>query len=1017
MSISIRTYLIGLCLLSSFWLSKLQSQDFGFDRYSLLEGLPQSQVYAIYNDCQGYLWCGTQGGGVAKFDGYAFTALTTDDGLGSDYVHGITELRCGTFVFSDTKGLTVMEAETTVYYPLSYFEGFQVNGIYKVSDDSLLIGTDRGVFIYKHQSKLITRYSLSNLLDKSRVYSFVSDGKSIYIATGSGLFEVKNDIVYRYSTKNGLINENINTVYLTDGDSLWCTSYDGGVQLINTNNKQVIRKLEDSMFRKVSTLLAYQNRLWIGTENQGVAIFDLRTSTLEKIDDHTGLPTNQIKTITKDRWNNIWIGTSGSGLLKYKKHPFTLYNTSSGMASERIYSLSQASDSSLWLATGSDGIGLLNGNKVTYPIRDSIMSDIKAKSMAHDTKGRLWIGTEAHGLLLVDSLRVKKRFLSADGLPHTNIKSILVDGTDHVWVATNDAGLYKITSEDTDSFIVMPVGTKEGLFYKDLTCLTKDSDENIWFGTKGGAIGCIQDNKVVATYQHQHLLPNGYIRSLLVSKNGIIWVAIAGEGIYQSNGDLIQPKFEKIKMKGQSYSKNIYLLIMDKDGHLWSGSESGVDRFTFSSDNTVTNIAHYGKGEGFTGMETCQNAALLDFKGNLWFGTMNGLMYHPTAQQEASVPPPMLSMIDISLFYNPIQESKYSEWFLPNIGLKDGLSLPYHSNHLSFHYVGTHLDYGRDIEYRYMLEGMEDQWSPPTSQTSVNYASLPPGHYTFKVQAIADGRLYSEALASTFDIKQPYWMLWWFRWAIGILLGIAIVTIFKYRVSVIRKKAAIQNTQLETQNQLLTLEQKALQLQMNPHFIFNALNSIQSLVSEKNPIEAREQISNFAALMRSILSNSRQKSIPLQDEINTLKKYLKMEQFCQKTPFTFTIHLEQHINQEEIEIPSMLLQPFVENAVIHGLAHMNTPGHISIHFELAPKNILICTIVDNGVGRAKATELRNQHQQGHISVGMDVTEKRLAALYPSDTIRPLKITDLYDEKGKPAGTKVEVYIPFYNAFE
>ena len=202
---------------------------------------------------------------------------------------------------------------------------------------------------------------------------------------------------------------------------------------------------------------------------------------------------------------------------------------------------------------------------------------------------------------------------------------------------------------------------------------------------------------------------------------------------------------------------------------------------------------------------------------------------------------------------------------------------------------------------------------------------------------------------------------------------------------------------------------------MNPHFIFNALNSIQSLVATKDYATAREEIGNFATLMRSILSNSRKQRINLQEEMDTLEQYLKMEQFCQRVGFHYEIIPPNNMDAEEVEIPPMLLQPFVENAIIHGISHLEKDGKITVEFQVY-HTLLECRITDNGVGRERADELRQSQKPGHQSVAMEVTKDRLQALKGKMSYTALEVTDVLDNGGLVCGTKVVVRLPLEVGF-
>ena len=207
---------------------------------------------------------------------------------------------------------------------------------------------------------------------------------------------------------------------------------------------------------------------------------------------------------------------------------------------------------------------------------------------------------------------------------------------------------------------------------------------------------------------------------------------------------------------------------------------------------------------------------------------------------------------------------------------------------------------------------------------------------------------------------------------------------------------------------LLSLEQKALQLQMNPHFIFNALNSIQSLISQKDEKKARYQLAKFSKLMRSILENSRSQVITLEDEIQTLQDYLAIEKSSRGNTFDFKVTTLLEVDTEELMIPPMILQPFVENAIIHGVAHLTENGKIDIHF-LQKNKILECSIQDNGIGREAAKEIKSQIEHQHKSAALEVTQERLDILNKDMRgLKSLEITDLKNKNGDASGTKVLV---------
>jgi len=336
-------------------------------------------------------------------------------------------------------------------------------------------------------------------------------------------------------------------------------------------------------------------------------------------------------------------------------------------------------------------------------------------------------------------------------------------------------------------------------------------------------------------------------------------------------------------------------------------------------------------------------------------------------------------------------------------------------NNIGFGFRAVNLDYPTGMSYVWKLAGLDEDWSPASKSESVNFTNLSPGKYRFMAKALNKAGLESESISTPFEIKPAIWQLRWFQVAVLALLGLLAFLFFRYQIKKVKKKEAARRAQLELENELLNLEQKALQLQMNPHFIFNALNSIQSVVVNQKTDVARDQIQNFAGLMRGILSNSKKANITLQEEFSTIDKYLKLEQFCQAKPFDFEIHLPEGYDPDEVEIPPMMIQPFVENAVFHGVSHLNEKGLINVVFEIEQER-LSCIIEDNGVGRKKAAEVNKARKAGHQSTAIAVTKQRLESLRQNKNYTAFQIEDVLNSNGEVNGTKVTLRMPLQLTF-
>lgn len=988
-----------LCLLPALF---CQAQSLDFSVWSLEQGLPQSQVYALCEDKKGYLWLGTQGGGVCRFDGANFEVFSTDDGLPSNYIFALHKDKNDHLWAAGSAGLARFDNKQ--FQPV---EGLQYPAycLLNSPDGRLLCGAARGIWQYDDKSGAMQPLSAGIQLDAKAVYSMVTTPTGIlFLGTDAGLWRFdpaqKNATALNSSAQ--IPAGAVQSMYL-EGSLLYFTVSGSGIYAIDTETQKLrSRNVSASMERPLCLLRSADGNLWAGTQGNG--LFKLNASDLSQLAHFTesdGLPHSHIRTLLEDHNGHLWIGTSGGGLAKPGSRAFRRYDRADGLPGNRIYALAQAPDGKLWVSAAQNGLAVLDSARWRLSNADSnFLSGVKTRSLAFDTAGMLWAATEGKGLIGMG--RGNRTFFRRDNgfLPSDWVQKVLCDAYGNIWVGTAE-GLVRLSRTPEGGWVKKIFSTREGLPANSITALAMDARGRVWAGSNNGALACIVNDMVEAKYGARDGLPSVQITGLALDAEGYCWVAYKGAGLYVGKN-----KFAPAATPQPLHSQNLYLLTADRLGNLWIGAENGVERLSIGSGR-ILSIEHFGKNEGFSGIETCQDAVLALDNGELWFGTMNGLMrYLPgSGGPEKSVP--LLHFEQISLFYKPIEASAFAgKTAMLFAASGPGLELPWNQNHLSFSFKAVDLIHAGQLRYRWKLESADSEWSPWSDQVQVNYAQLAPGAYRFWVQAGVDEKTLSAPISAVFTIRKPWWDEWAFRLP---LLGALLLLILggaRWYIRRIRQKEAAQREQLELQNKLLQLEQKSLQLQMNPHFIFNALNSIQSLIATQDYAVARQEINHFAKLMRGILHNSRKSVITLKAEMDTLEQYLRVEQFCQQNPFTFELTLECIADPEELEIPPMLLQPFVENAVVHGISPLPYPGHISVRFAFREQH-LYCTIRDNGVGRERAARLREAKKPGHQSTALQVTQERLAALGGS-----LQFNDIVQPDGQIGGTEVLIDFGF-----
>ena len=314
------------------------------------------------------------------------------------------------------------------------------------------------------------------------------------------------------------------------------------------------------------------------------------------------------------------------------------------------------------------------------------------------------------------------------------------------------------------------------------------------------------------------------------------------------------------------------------------------------------------------------------------------------------------------------------------------------------------LRYRNEISYMYRLEGAESEWrTVGFTDNVIEYRSLAAGTYMFKAKAICRG-IESEEITYNFTIATPFYMAW--RFYLLVLVGVVMLLVFWFRRRLKRQEILAQQ-----QNELNASKLTAIQSQMNPHFIFNALNSIQSLVLKGDIDNSYTYITKFANLVRRTLNYSDKEFIDFSEEIKLIELYLTLEQLRFKEDFAFEINTN---DVDDVMIPPMLIQPFIENALVHGLLHRSGSKRIKLDFEL--DDVLICTITDNGVGRAKAKAIKERQRSEHESFSGNAIRTRFEILqrYHKGSLG-FDYEDL-TENGEPAGTRVKLRIPVKRKF-
>jgi ligand-binding sensor domain-containing protein len=990
------------------------AQQYNFRNLSVKEGVAQSQVYSLLQDSRGFLWMGTRGGGLTRYDGLTMKTFTVKDGLVNNYVFCIKEDKQHKLWIGTNNGLSEYNGvRFTNTHPKADSGQVWIQNIDFDHAGNKWLATNEGVC-------LLEQGRWSNITDRMHLPKTVVNALCvdragfIWYGTSEGLFKITahNNTFQceKYGKAKGFMNNSITSIKQDAQGVLWIGTYGDGVYVYD--GKQFSRIDQHLELYKQTILDIYfdhSDKVWLATLTHGVAEYDRHTHSFTWLTENEGLGNNHVRSIAQDKSGNYWFGTSGGGVCNYFGKQFSTYDKSSGLGGNFIYSIFRDSKNRLWIGNSDKGISVYDSARFTGFDAHNGFLDVKVKAIAEDDKGIIYLGTDGQGVYAFNG----EVFQPVEGLRHKYIRAIVKDKSGDMWFATAGTGLFQKSTEPGFAHI-QNYTVKDGLLSNRLTALHCDKQGRIWYGTETDGIGYVQEGEVMAkTIQAQDGLPSNSIRCITEDKSGFLWAGTAGYGI--ASFPLYQGPFavQSFDSPNGLTSSNIYLLIADNKDNLFVGSETGLDYVTLSKERKALDMKHYSKGEGFTGIETCQNAVYADAAGPIWFGTINGLCKYNPANLVRNTNEPVTSISDVRLFYEPVAKTAFKK-FAGDWNSFSDLNLPYDQNHLTFDFLGINFSNAEAVKYQWKLQGFDAAWSPVSAQRSATYSNLPAGDYTFLVKACNEDGVWNKIPASVhIRIATPIWLRPWFV-VLVILLGLGLVFfIFKMRVNSIKATALQKNMQLQMEKEIVELEQKALRLQMNPHFIFNALNSIQSQIGTGDGQTARYYLAKFSRLMRQILDNSRNTTITLEEEVSTLENYLLIEKFCNGDQFDYTIQVHEGLSPDYIRMPPMLLQPFVENAIKHGLKFREGfRGVITVDFELE-KNLLRCTIADNGIGRVRSAELNKAGKEGyHKSTALLVTQERLDLLRGNQAFTPLEIIDLLNEQQEPTGTKIIIRIPF-----
>ena len=1042
--------------------SYAQNGSLRFEHIGIEEGLSNNNVTAILKDTKGYIWFGTMDG-LNKYDGYSFTRYQFDpfdsNSLSQNTIYTIFEDKYGFIWVGTYEGLCRFDRTTERFSrfkltPGAKFSDPNISAVSEDSDGMIWAGSFTGGLCRLDRQK---RMFLPEHFEIMGVKCIYKDKTGVlWVGSSTGLHKINltakkagkpadvNFTHHHYDLSNpdSLSGNNVTSIFEDHEGIMWLAT-NNGLNSFDKNTGKFKRYLNDP---KNSHSISTNNlSLWLGTFIQ---------------DDPEG---------------NLWIGTGkGLNKLSRDRRGFTAYlhnsKDASSLSSDAVSALLVDKAGVLYAGTWEGKLDKTNLNPKPFGLRRhepnniNSLSSNKITAMLEDLSGIIWIGTCGGGLnqwnKRTNQFTHFRHHPSNSGtLRSDTVMALLQDRHGHLWVCNGDvlSRLNKQTgefvhydskeknykeehkpyiisiSEDHDGYFWLGTGSgikrfdeKTGKFWhkrynpadtsglSDYSAITifADSRDNIWIGY--GSRATDKYNKRTGLFTHYKHDPkdSASISSSVVctffEEQGNLWLGTLSGGM--CHFDYKTEKFRTYTDKHGLPANNVYSLLTDNNNNLWVGTSNGLSRF----DPIIKTFTNYDYRDGLQGnvfvatdnTNLSKGGCLKASDGTLYFGGNNGFNFFDPQQLK---PDSLIAPVVITQF-------KLFDELVKGANESKEIVLKYDQNYFSFEFASLSFYNPSKNKYTYRLEGVDKDWVYSGSRHYAGYTNIDPGTYTFKVKGTNNDGVWNEQGASIIIIiKPPWWKTLLFRIAAGLFVIVSFYGLVRWRLQqkfrLQLERSEKEKQVAELQQQKTELEMQALRAQMNPHFIFNSLNSINRFILQNNKAQASEYLTKFSRLVRLILQNSQASLITLESELESLGLYLELEELRFEHRFVYHISVPKDLDIDVLKVPPLFLQPYAENAIWHGLMHKEEKGKLDI--EVFQENDrLFFKITDDGVGRKQAAALKSRSATKHKSVGLQITAERIAMMQSENgNGSAVAINDLVNADGSAAGTEVIIRIP------
>ncbi len=956
----------------------LQSQTFSHLNFSTTEGLPSSEVYETFQDTKGHIWILT-GNGLARFNGYEMEVFSTQNGLPSNTVFRVIEDEYGKVWFLTEGNLLCYYDEGKIH---EFAESVPLDSILRRKIPSKLFFDEEGhlgIACLRGKSILLDTSGaiIRTWTTKSNYLEFEKYGDEV-VATQSGL--IRNERRTGSNSRAQAVTVDLPVAdtsfplagigkaypwYCGDGEEFFAFSF---LNTVHIFSKPYGYHQIKSNVRVNHLFWDLEEAIWLSTRD-GLYRYYFEKGILlyEKVI----LPSKLISGTMRDNEGGYWISTLDQGVYYLRSVDFQIVDLGPNPLAKDVRRISGFGDHILAATQGPDFF-LLKDRKVVQeysldnlqPVGDRIWNILPVPS-----RNSFLLAPQFFPLLKLNlnDLQVREAYPNQKVRP----RGIAASRNGDIWGIRQRLTLIK---EDSIKYFM-----KIGIAAREII---EDSFGIIWVSNRRGLYR-VDGEKFTYLGANDSLLA-GPISSMVPLPDGSLLLGSNAYGLIHFRED---KAFQIPGLEGMTGTSVNHIFPEGADKY-WLGTNKGV--ILIQQNGASWSARNFSTNDGLSSDEVHQ---VYVKDGKVWAATSKGInafQAHKISDAHAEVPL-YLQRLKVNGKNTEVEQLHPIElaWW------ENTIDLNFYA--ISFRQIGK-------LRYRYRLAGLANSEVEVTN-THVQYNQLPAGDYRFEVETSdVNGKWSSPHVLVAFSISLPWWQKWWFIGGCLILAIGFIFFLFKARVQRVRRSE-------QARTRVNELEKKALQAQMNPHFLFNSLNAIQSYVSANETSKAEEYLADFSRLIRLILENSRNSYIDLSKELELLEKYMAFEKLRFQGRISFEMQIDPSVLKKRIMLPPMLLQPFVENAVEHGLANKKGVGNVKLRFELQGE-LLFCEIEDDGIGRTEASQ-KSRNRTDHSSAGMMITRERLQHLnQQSPSTMNLQIRDLYDDNGVGIGTIVELRIPY-----